>query len=113
MTDKYDPDPDGSSGTPHTAYTYDAAGQRLSLTDPASTTTYPNITAWTYDYLGRMVEEKVYESPNSTFSRIFEYNIAGDLVKKTDREDRSDDLHLRSSPSPKRKKRGTHRPREP
>jgi YD repeat-containing protein len=94
LTDKYDPDPDGPSGSltsPHTAYTYDAAGERLTLTDPASTTAYPNVTAWTYDYLGRMVEETVYEgppSPTSTYTSHFTYNALGDLVKKIDRENR-------------------------
>jgi RHS repeat-associated protein len=61
---------------PTTSYTYDAVGNRLTLTDPVS-----NTTTWVYDPLNRVIEE----TNQLDDSRYFEYDDVGNLRFLTDR----------------------------
>ncbi|MDO4584599.1 MAG: LamG-like jellyroll fold domain-containing protein [Planctomycetia bacterium] len=66
--------------TPVTAYTYDASGQLLSLTDSVG-----NTTSYAYNYLGLVTSET-----NATLAtRHFTYDALGRLVSKTDRNART------------------------
>ena len=62
-----------------TVFSYDDAGNRLSLTDAES-----NTTTWGYDAIGRMVAEM----NELNDSRLFEYDPAGNLFRRTDRNGR-------------------------
>ncbi|MHB9004737.1 MAG: RHS repeat domain-containing protein, partial [Coriobacteriia bacterium] len=62
-----------------TSYTYDAAGNRLTLTDPDL-----NTTTWTYDPLNRVKTER----NELNLVRQFEYDAVGNLTKRTDRNGR-------------------------
>ena len=80
-----DPDPDGAGPLPApvTSYTYDLAGQRTSITDPAG-----NTTLYLYDHAGRLVEE-VDPRGNSTH---YQYNAAGEVTRVVDRNSRKRDF---------------------
>ena len=56
-------------------FSYDAAGNRLSLTDPVG-----NTTRWAYDSLGRVVEE----TNQLGDTRYFTYDAAGRLLRRVD-----------------------------
>ncbi|MHB1036579.1 MAG: golvesin C-terminal-like domain-containing protein [Pirellulales bacterium] len=62
-----------------TSYTYYASGEMKSLTDPEE-----NTTTWAYDYLGRTVSE----TNELGHARYFQYNVAGDLTRRVDRNGR-------------------------
>ena len=75
------PDPDGAGplARPETTFEYDAAGNRVKLTDPVS-----NVTTWTYDDLDRVTQ-----STNAlSDSRSYDYDAAGQLTERTDRNGR-------------------------
>ena len=62
-----------------TSFTFDAAGQLKTLTDPVE-----NTTSWFYDDLGRVIEEK----NQLDKSRYFQYDAVGNLTQRTDRNGR-------------------------
>ena len=66
-----------------TSFTYDLAGQRTSITDPAG-----NTTLYLYDHAGRLVEE-VDPRGNSTH---YQYNAAGEVTRVVDRNSRKRDF---------------------
>jgi RHS repeat-associated protein len=65
-----------NANSEETAYTYDAVGNRLTLTDPED-----NSTTWTYDHLNRLLTD----TNELSDTRSFAYDAVGNLVKKTDR----------------------------
>ncbi|MCC7084413.1 MAG: RHS repeat protein, partial [Pirellulales bacterium] len=62
-----------------TTYTYDAASQLTSLTDPVG-----NTTSWVYDGLGRTLEEN--NELNGT--RYYQYDAVGNVTRTIDRDGR-------------------------
>lgn len=62
-----------------TTYSYDANGNRLSLTDPVG-----NTTAWEYDYLNRLTTE----TNRLEDTRHYAYDLAGNILEYTDRNGR-------------------------
>lgn len=82
-TDLYLPHPDtgagSGSGRPHTSFTFNAFGDLLTLTDPAT-----NVTTWVPDQLGRTeTETVVIGGANKT--RTYKYDDAGNLNQTIDR----------------------------
>ncbi|MHB1038490.1 MAG: RHS repeat-associated core domain-containing protein, partial [Pirellulales bacterium] len=63
----------------HTHYSYDGVGNRLTLIDPDD-----NQTTWTYDALNRVKTE----TNKLNLARQFDYDAAGNLTKRTDRNGR-------------------------
>ncbi|MCL4207913.1 MAG: hypothetical protein KJ000_35960, partial [Pirellulaceae bacterium] len=76
------PDPDGL-GSPQWTYTYDAAGQRLTETDPLGRTS-----SYQYDALGRVVEYTLPDpdgaGPLAAPVYAYAYDLAGNLLSVTD-----------------------------
>jgi YD repeat-containing protein len=68
----------GVADTPDASFTYDAAGNRLSLTDGMGSVAY------VYDQLSRLSLESRSFTGLGTFPIGYEYNLAGELKKITD-----------------------------
>ncbi|MFO7905998.1 MAG: hypothetical protein R6U98_25285, partial [Pirellulaceae bacterium] len=66
----------------HADFSYDVAGRRTGLTDPEE-----NTTQWTYGAHGHMISETITVSSNP-LSRTFEYDAAGQLSRRIDRNGR-------------------------
>ena len=71
-----DPDGTGSLSVPVTTYTYDAVGNRLTLTDPVS-----NTTTWAYDLLNRVISE----TNALNHARTYTYDALSHVLSMTDR----------------------------
>jgi len=71
------PDPDGAGplAAPVTEYAYDDAGQLIAVTDPLGQTT-----TYTYDNLGRVVEERWLDGPTVVRTIAYAYDSAGRLA---------------------------------
>jgi len=66
-------------GTPTTSFTYDAAGNRTSMTDASGSTTYQ------YSQLSKLVSEvKTITGLATNYSISYEYTLAGNLKSVTD-----------------------------
>jgi RHS repeat-associated protein len=66
-----------------TTYTYDLAGNMLTMTDPDG-----NKTHWAYDNLNRVIQETECVGTSSQATRFYNYDLDGDLVQTTDYDGR-------------------------
>ncbi len=72
----------GPLGNPTTTYTYDLAGNLLTLTDPAGNTTH-----WQYDDLDRNIREAITLSGQQV-TRSYQYDVMSNLIRSNDRNGR-------------------------
>jgi RHS repeat-associated protein len=80
-----DPDQDGPLGDALWQYGYDANGNKTSITDPRSTTSWPIVTKFAYDDFGRRISRQLPEGQTETWA--YEAPSAsshGRLVKHVD-----------------------------
>ncbi|PYS21235.1 MAG: hypothetical protein DMF72_18040 [Acidobacteria bacterium] len=70
--------PSGVANTPSVSFTYDAAGNRTSMTDGLGSTSY------NYDSLSRMTSETRVFSGVGSYTLSYGYNYAGELTRVTD-----------------------------